>query len=353
MRRLAFTPMPAALAGAISVIGLFVLGFAVFVLLSGTPSNTPEPVGTLAPTSAGPAAPELSDVRVDVRTTSGKPVANAPVRLESRFAATEPTKKLTGQTDASGRFTFHGIDINPGSPWVAVAHFDDRDFPSSVLRSGRSVTITVAAVTFKADRIRVTAESLALVGDATGMQAVQAVTVADRSHLAFAGGLSFPLLDGATAIDPRTGLDRDLLELDKNNQMVSSAPLLPGSHEFTYTYVAPTERTIRIDVFYTTNRFDILVGGRLELRPDGKLHANGSIKLAGRSYRRYTAVHVVAGRQLTARVVVTKPSKAPRVALIVLAGLIALAIVLLPLLRRRRQAPEAAETPKEVQPEWT
>jgi hypothetical protein len=359
LRRIAFTHMPPVVAAAIAVAGIGVCAFAGFVLIHGAPANTsgPQPLVTLAPDFSGPAPAQIGNVQVIVRTVNG-PVADAPVTLSSRFAADEPPKKLTGRTDASGSVSFDKIDINPGSPWVAIAHYDGRDFPSSVLRSGRTVTIYVANVAFDPKHITVDAESLAIVGDADGMEAVQALTVVNHSVRAFAGGVSFPLIEGATAIDPRTGLDRDALALDANNQMVSTAPVLPGSHEFTYTYIAPMGRTgthVRLDVFYATKRFDVLIGGKVALEPQGKLRGNGTIKLAGRTYHRFTAQHLHAGEHLTARIVIPKPSRVPTTALLVLAIGAALAIIVLPLLRRRRRTPEPPTEPATpvMQPEWT
>ncbi len=359
MRGVAFTHMPTGIATSITVVGLLVCGFAGFVLFRGErgTSSGPEPVVTLAPDFAGPAPAQIGNVRVNVRTVTG-PVADAPVTLSSRFAADEPPRKLTGRTDASGSVSFDKIDINPGSPWVAIAHYDGRDFPSSVLRSGRIVTIYVANVAFDPKHITVDAESLAIVGDADGMEAVQALTVVNHSVRAFAGGLSFPLLEGATAIDPHSGLDRDSLALDANNQMVSTSPLLPGSHGFTYTYIAPMGRTgthVRLDVFYATKRFDVLVGGKVAMKPQGRLRANGTVKLAGRTYHRFTAERLHAGEHLTGRIVVPKPSRVPTTALLVIAILAALAIIVLPLLRRRRRAPEPETEPAkpQMQPEWT
>jgi len=358
LRRIAFTPMPSFVAVCIATVGVAVFAFGVFLSIhdESTSDSGPQPVVTLAPTFAGPAPAELGDVHVTVRTLSG-PVADVPVTLESRFTVDEPAKKLSGRTDPSGGVSFDRIDINPGSPWVAVAHYAGRDFTSSVLRTAGSVTLHVSDLTFDPKHLQVDAESIAIVGDRSGLQAVQAVTVVDRSVRAFAGGLSLPLLDGATAVDPRTGLDRELLALDANNQMVSSAPVLSGSHEFTYTYIAPMGQTgvpFKLAIFYATKRVDVLIGGKLELHPGGALHANGTIKLAGRTYHRFTAKDLHAGQHLVGRLVLRKPSRIPTIALLIVAILLALAIVLLPLLRRRRPAPEPpVEAAKQVQPEWT
>ena len=140
--------------------------------------------------------------------------------------------------------------------------------------------------------------------------------------------------------------------------MVSSAPVLPGSHEFTYTYIAPMRRSgvkIRLAIFYDTKRFDVLVGGKLTLRAQGALHANGTVKLGSRTYHRFTATDLHAGQHVVGRLGVEKPSRAPEVALLVLAVLIALTLIVLPLVRRRRRRtpePIADEAPRK-QPEWT
>jgi hypothetical protein len=356
--RVAFAPMPRVVAVCSAVVGIVVCGFAVFVGVVKVPAAAPttEPVVTLSPAFSGPAPEQLGTVHVQVRTVSG-PVAGIPVSLESRFAADAAPQKVNQTTDTSGNVTFANVNINPGSPWVAVAHYDGRDFTSSLLRSGRSITLDVANVTFDPKRLHVDASSIAIVGDKDGIEAVQAMTIVNRSDEAFAGGLSLPLLNDATAVDPRVGLDRNALTLDQNNQIVSSTPVMSGSHEVTYTYIAPMGRDgspFRMSIFYPTSRVDVLIGNTLVFTPKGALRSNGKVTLAGRTYHRYTATRLHARQHLTGQIAVPKPSHAPEIALLILAILIALGIVLLPLFRRRRREEEPApEALPEKQPEWT
>ena len=144
------------------------------------------------------------------------------------------------RTDAEGRFAFDDVAVDPGSPWVAEATFDGARFPSEVLRAprskDRSAALVVAPTTKKANDVEIELESLAIVGDRSADKPSTRVTVVNHGERAYVGGLRLPLLPGATAIQEGTGLDRRYLALG-DDTMTSSAPILPGRHDLTYTYI--------------------------------------------------------------------------------------------------------------------
>jgi hypothetical protein len=352
LRRIAFAPMPSRVATAITIVGLFVVVFAVYLLRSGGAER--EPLMTLQPQTSASAVAETGNVGVRVVTMKGDPVPDVPVELQSGF--TGEAKKLTGFTDDRGRFTFRRVAIDPGSPWIAVATYDDADFTSDLLRTPGNVTIAVAPTTKSDAALSADIASLALVGDERGMQALQVVAMRNRSDEASVAGILFPILRGGTELDPGPGLDRASLLVDKRGNMVSIAPLVPGRSQFSYTYVAPMQRrgqAVSLKAPYTTRRFDLLVGGKLDFRPKSGLHRRGSVELGGRTYRRYTAENVRKGQALRGTVVLLSGSKVIAIALVALAVLIALAILLVPMLRRRQKMPEPAAPQREPQPEWT
>ncbi len=354
LRRIAFSQMPSVVATAIAVLGLFVIVFAVYVLRHGTGGSETR-VDLRPESSAEAAAADTGDVSVFVRNTDGDPMPGLAVELQSGF--TGEGRKLAGRTDDAGRFTFRRVEIDPGTPWIAVATYDDADFTSDLLRAPGNVMIKVAPTTKSDEALSVDVASLALVGDARGMQALQVVGMRNRSKEASVAGIVLPVLRGGTEIDPGPGLDRASLLVDKRGNMVSIAPLLPGRSQFSYTYLEPMQRRgqpVKLKTAYRTRRFDLLVGGKLDLKPTARLHRRGSVKLGGRSYRRYTAENVRKGDVLAGTIVLASTSNVLTIALVTFAALLALAILGLPLFRRRRTKPvDDAPTERAPQPEWT
>jgi hypothetical protein len=197
-------------------------------------------------------------------------------------------------------------------------------------------------VTKSAKDIEIEVESVAVVGDRSGGQAVHAVTVVNTAERAYVGGLRLPLLPGATAVQEGVGLDRRYLALG-DDAMTSSAPILPGRHDLTYTYTLQmSQRGIAIDhrASVATKRYEVLVGDGLALSTRGSLRDDGEITLgprgAQRTYHRYVARDLDGGDRLEARVSVASRPGALRIGAFVLAALLAIAAIVAPMLRRRR-----------------
>jgi hypothetical protein len=338
--------MPRAVASIALASGVVVVAFGIAYTAIGPREDVDDadaPVATLEPVSSGERSASGTGVRGTITTTSDDPAPDVKVTLIPLFMD-EDVKPVSTRTDARGRFSFD-VEVDPGSPWIAEASYDGERFPSSVLRAPRGkadpLELVVAPVTKKTKDIEITVDSLAVVGDAGGAQAVHAVTVVNRGKRAYVGGVHLPLLRGAQSIQEGTGLDRRYLSLE-HGAMVSDAPVLPGAHDLTYTYVVQmSKKGLAIDREHAldTARVELLVGDGLALETSD-LRDDGTVTLGPRSdertYRRYVARSVDAGERLRARITVASGSSALRTAIPIAAVVLALLLVLFPLLRRRR-----------------
>jgi hypothetical protein len=121
--------------------------------------------------------------------------------------------------------------------------------------------------------------------------------------------------------------------------MISERPILPGRLDITYTYVAPMPSggiELSRRFAYPTERFDLLLGEDLRARARWPLRPNGVVDLAGRTYRRFTASRLAASDELAAPISAAAPSSPIRIVGLGGGALVALAILVVPLVRRRR-----------------
>jgi hypothetical protein len=288
--------------------------------------------------------------------SGGEPLAGRTVTLRPAFDGGKTRRTVT---DGDGSFAFVGAGVTPGNPYVAEVDFDGATFPSEMLRSPRpledAVRIVVAPTTKKSVGLSVRVESIAVVGDENGLQALHVLTVRNRSRRAFVGGLHLPLLPNATAIDPATGLVRRFLKLGEG-EFISRAPVLPGDTDITYTYVAPMGTPplhARYHFRYRTNRFELLVGNGLRAEAVGPLKKAGAVRLgeAGeqKSYDRIAAADLRAGDDVELRI--SPRGKNAVLTTGAIAGAIALSIAMLafPIVRRRRKGADPADSPSAVE----
>jgi hypothetical protein len=242
------------------------------------------------------------------------------------------------------------VNVDPGSPYAVDALYDGARFPSQVLRSPEHVTIRVAHATESARHLRVSVESVAVVGDPSAAQAVHAMTIRNTGRDAFTGSLRLPLLPGATVVQEGDGLDRRFLRIDDTKatpSMVSTLPILPGSHDLTYTYVVQMTRSgVRLARTTTlpTDRFELLVGGKLAATGRPPLEANGKVKLGPRgdekTYTRLVATNLDKEAAVSAQIDEATNSGTFTAVVAAAAGIIVLALFAIPLLRRRRRIDE-------------
>lgn len=356
LRAIGFALMPRAVAMVAVASGVAVVAFGVVLALisPSTESSTPLPRASLEPVGTAQALGGAG-VSGTVSTPDGVPATGVRISLIPLFEAKEARIHRT-VTDENGAFSFDRVHVDPGSPYVAEASYDGAAFPSEVLRAPRGrahpLRLEVAPTTRSAAALRASSESVAIVGDADGAQAIHAFSIVNRGKDAYTGSLRLPLLPGATAIQEGAGLDRRFLSL-ANDAMVSSAPILPGTHELTYTYVVQmTHSGIRIDRRPTlpTTRYEVLAGGALSVARTSGLIPERDITLgprgARKTYRRYVARDLAAGAEIRARVEVARSSSPLRIGAPVAAALAAFAIVLAPLVRRRRTSGATQPAPE-------
>ncbi len=352
--------MPRPLATLIVGIGGAVVIFAGYVATTNAfETETAAPNVVLSTATPGAADDQTSpdDINVLVTDAKDKTVAGVTVELTS-FAENEGDFVVveSAETDRRGRVVFDDTDVNPGRPAIVQAAFDETRFTSPVLRTGNErsapVRIKIAKTTRSADGLSVAVESVAVIGDARGAQAVHALSVINSGERAFVGEIRLPVLPGGTAIQVQRGFDERRASIG-DGQIISRSPILPGRNDIAYTYpVQASANGIRLrrTVQLPTQRFDLLTGGELEAKPSGALKANGTADVGQdtgpRKYRRYSADDLDRGDVVAARVVVAESSSVLRIAGPIAAALVAIVIIVVPLVRRRRTrapAPEKVE----------
>jgi hypothetical protein len=331
-----FGSMPKPLAGVVVAVGAGIVAFGAFLPQMTVNDESNGDVFALEPQPTGATPEPLLDADIGgrVRTGDDEPVEDQQVTLAMDDA------RLETRTRADGTFTFE--DVSVVGPVLLTTRYDGATFTASPSRGlNEPVEIRVAATTDDDEKLRVRASSLALVGDRRGIQAVHAITIRNSGNEAFAGRLRLPLLPQANTFVPGLGLSRTQLDVD-HEELVSLAPVLPGSTEITYTYAAPLPAS-GIDfaprMSIDTDRFDLLLAGDLFAR-DVRPPARTDTALIGdRSYERLSWRRIDRGAHVEAHISESKDAPVVRIGLTVLAVLAAASLVLAPLVRRRRKIP--------------
>lgn len=330
--------MPAVVAAASVLTGMAVAASGVPLR---RPPQSPSPPRAASSTQA-PEAPGQGAITGSIRRPGGPGIAEAGVALH-RFDGLEEVETRDATTGPDGAFVFGGLPIGP-----RIAYTVTTDYGGTTFRSGlqildphapeRDVELVVAETVADPAVLSVGVDSTVLVGEERGVEVVQILNVHNSSERAFVGQLRMPLLPRASGLDPRKGLDRTRLSLESGD-LVSSAPILPGTTEVIYTYnvpMPPDGLTARRTFSYPTKRFALLVGDRLDVEAPA-LRGAGRVKLGERSYVSYRKSGLRSGSTIRATVRRTENSTA-RTAGVAAAALIALGAVAYPIVRRRRDS---------------
>ncbi|HVL81027.1 MAG TPA: carboxypeptidase-like regulatory domain-containing protein, partial [Actinomycetota bacterium] len=304
-----------------------------------TPGLTLEPAGTPPPDPT----PQPADGRIagTVRTAQGTPAAGTAVTL-TRFEATTEAERRETTTADDGRYTFEGLPTGPTDAYVVSAAYEQATFPSDVLvldaERDRTVDLTVAAVTTDDSVVRVELDSTLLTVVPAGLDVLQILNVLVDGEAAFTGGLRLPILEGASGFEPRRGLSRQLLRFDDQDRLTSDAPVLPGRTEIVYGYTLPrpAERsTIVRQPDHPTDRLELLWAGDVTVDAPS-LEAAGEVSVGGVNAKRYTGRDLEPGERVEVALTFEGPAGWPRTALVVGGVVVALALLLFPLVRRRQ-----------------
>ena len=336
--------MPRWLAFAVLIAGVGVAVLGVALRPGREPDVALEPIASSEPQ---PVAEGPVDITGTVRDADDDPVAGAAVTLRV-FDRTEQVDELEVTTGDDGTFGFTDLQAKPTTAFVASTIFEDATFSSGLLLPGphgvEPADLVVAPPTDDGSVIGIDVDSTVLVGDEAGIQVVHILSLRNSSEDAFVGPLLLPLLPGASGMVPRRGLDRTKLSVDGDG-LVSFAPVLPGTTDIVYEYGLPArnvdwQRTLA----YPTQRLDVLVAGEVAVDVES-LEPRGEVELAAtgttRTFRRHTATNLDTGETvaLTASV---GGLGAARIALITGGVVIAVLILGVPLVRRRRTSAASA-----------
>lgn len=350
----ALARMPRRVAAAAVLGGVVVaaLGF----VLEPEGEEPPEPTIALDPiASPDPHTADVltTDVNGVVRTADGEGVAATEVMLH-RFERTDEVDRLETTTDEHGQFSFGDLEVGPQVAYIVDTTYEETVFSSGLLLPGAHgrVELVVAPPTQDESVVRVDVDSTVLVGDEEGIQVVHILALRNTSDEAFVGELRLPLLPGASGLVPRRGLDRTKLSVT-GDDLVSFAPLLPGETEVVYEYgLPPRDTDPNRRLLYPTERLEVLVAGELQVDA-GRLRQTGDVRLGAtgtaREFRRYSASGLESGDEVELAVRVGGRGLL-EIVLIVAGVVIALAIVLVGLVRRRRPSEPATDQAREPAP---
>lgn len=349
--------MPRLLGAAVLVVGVAVGGLGLVLPRLGGADPAPGPRIPLEPAEPPETTPGTADgsgtISGVVRTADGEPVEETAVTLR-RFRRTEEVETLEATTDPGGTFAFTELAVAPDVAYTVEADHRGATFASDLVFLGphgasTDVELVVSPPTEDADALSVDVDSTVLVGDTEGIQVVQIVGLTNETDRAFVGPVRLPVLEGAAGLVPRRGLVRTRLSTGPD-ELLSRAPVLPGRTEVVYEYglPAPTDaRTIDRRVRYPTGRLDVLVAGELVVRDAAGLSDEGEVRLGTtgeeRPYRRYSAAGLEPGDTVAPTVGIGPGGDALGIVLVGLGALTAVALLVFPLLRRRRSPGEPAE----------
>jgi hypothetical protein len=245
------------------------------------------------------------------KTAGGASTAGTNVTLVS-FGRKEqaPIGQRSTQTDADGRFAFDGLDRDPNLVYLALARYQNVNYPTDqpfqlqdqpIYRSD----IGVYEVTNADDAIQLERLNLLVVGANQGlvqfMQMGSLVNSGDRTFVtanpqdqALARAIKFPLPSGALGVQMQTGFDdQDLIPGVGGVQVISPVP--PGRHEFALSFQLPytgSNADVSIQMPYPTASYSVYLpdtGLKLDAR---SLSPGGPTQLGGKSYSLYRATNL-------------------------------------------------------------
>src|SRR5438067_2982829 len=242
------------------------------------------------------------------KTAGGGSTAGTTVLLVA-FGGKEqaPVGQRSAQTDIQGRFSFDGLDRDPNLVYIALARYQNVNYPTDQPfqlqdQATHPADIVVYEATNADDAIQLERLNLLVVGADQGivqfMEMGSLINNGDRTFVtanpqdqALAHALKFALPNGALGVQMQTGFsDQDVIPGVGGVQVTS--PVLPGRHEFALSFQVPyagTNADVSLQLPYPTGSYSVYLPNT-GLKLDGSaLSPGGATQLGGQAYALYSA----------------------------------------------------------------
>jgi len=221
-----------------------------------------------------------------------------------------PLGQQTVQADASGHYTFTGLDRDPNIVYITVAKYQNVNYPSDSPfqlqdQANAQADIAVYDATTADDSIQLESLNLLVMGADQGvvqcMEMGALLNNGDRTFVtanpqdqALANAIKFALPKGALSVQMQTGFtDQDVIQGIGGIQVTS--PIPPGRHQFAMSFQLPYNGSavdLSMQIPYPTSTYSVYLpdsGMHLEGSP---LQSGGPSQLGGQTYALYSAANV-------------------------------------------------------------
>jgi hypothetical protein len=256
------------------------------------------------------------------RTAGGGSPQGASVLLVS-FGRKEqaPLGQLATQADASGHYSFTGLDRDPNIVYLTLARYENVNYPADQPfqlqdQVSAQADIGVFEATTADDSIQLESLNLLVMGADQGvvqcMEMGALINNGDRTFVtanpqdqALARALKFSLPSSAINVQMQTGFNsQDVIPGVGGIQVTS--PVLPGRHQFAMSFQLPYSGSsvdLSLQMPYPTSTFSVYLPSS-DFKLDGSpLAPSAPAQLGGQTYSLYSAANLskstVVGGQLS------------------------------------------------------
>jgi hypothetical protein len=248
-------------------------------------------------------------------TEGGGDVVGTTVYL-SRFQGMDLVEELTTTVDEDGTYRFEDLPINPGEAYLATVEYEGLPFRSSMIlltqESDAERDVTVFEPTSDPAVLRIISRGVVIAGadpDIARVNVLEILAIENDSDRAYVGDesgavLLLPIPRDATDVRPEPGFDYGQLRID-GNVLISTGPVLPGSHNPMISYAIPYEgrsATLSIGVAMPTATLRVLVEEGTYDISSQTLSPAGTVDIGGGRYDVLSVDRPVIGDTLTVRV---------------------------------------------------
>ena len=256
------------------------------------------------------------------RVVNGTASGLAPEDLEVTlhiFDNTGEVKITPVSTDGGGRFQFQEVEVSDDFAYAVATSYQGILYSSSLdpVTLTEPVELTVYETTTSLEAIRVDADVLLISeanGDKGSLSAFEVISLVNEGDHTFVPDLTqprrmnflrFSLLTGATS--PEVGSDLPGGEIiDVGSGFALTAPVTPGAHQVTYTYLLPYDGSrVELDRSFPmgAETFRLLVEDGLgNLQDSDFLTSMPPTDLEGKSYKVWGASQLSQGARLSGEI---------------------------------------------------